>query len=279
MVGFGWKAMILNIGNVLSFNSGNAIAGISRGAEVASVYYTSQMPALTGYNILTRLPDNAAPAINQLYGQEDVIALKKSFLRLVRLVLFLSLPLSVYISIFNHDLIVTWVGDKQYGGSLLSISLGVFCFIAPIQRLFVVYSFCFNFMKELIITALVQGVGNILLAFYFSNVFGIGGIALSLVVVSIPQLLVLSSKVSSALKISMSFVVCNIMMRLVGPILLAVIATFWFHCINMFIYKSYLVTVVEAIIFLFVYIVCSYVVYFNVDERAIIKKVFRFGLR
>ncbi|MBT9330460.1 lipopolysaccharide biosynthesis protein [Paracidobacterium acidisoli] len=196
MVGFGGHAMFLNVGNMLMFSSGNTVAGITSGAANASTFYTSQMPTMTAYNMILRLSDSATPAINELYGKKEMDRMKQALLRLSRFLLLMSLPLAVGVFLFNHDLVVSWVGEGQYAGELLTVCLAIFCVTISMQRVAIVYSFVFGWMRLLTGTAFFQGVANFALAFYLGKKIGLGGITLALVIVQLPQNVLLWRKIS-----------------------------------------------------------------------------------
>ncbi|MGB0122318.1 MAG: oligosaccharide flippase family protein, partial [Silvibacterium sp.] len=132
MLSFGGHAVFINIGSMLVFSSGNIIAGMTSGAAAASGYYTTQMPTMTAYNMMKRFSDSATPAVNELWGRRDVAKLRSALLRITRLLMGLTLPLAVGALLFNRDLVTTWVGPRQYAGTLLTASLAGFCVVASI---------------------------------------------------------------------------------------------------------------------------------------------------
>jgi O-antigen/teichoic acid export membrane protein len=191
MVGFGGHAIFLNIGNMLVFNSGNALASLTNGAAVASTFYTSQMPTMTAYNMILRLSDNATPAINEFYGRGETERLKAALMRLTRFLLLLALPLATGVFFFNRDLVISWVGPNQYAGKLFTSTLAVFCVVIALQRAAMIFSFVFGWMRLLTLTSFAQGVANFGLAWFLGKRMGLGGISLALVLVTIPQTVML----------------------------------------------------------------------------------------
>jgi O-antigen/teichoic acid export membrane protein len=201
MLGFSFHSVFLNVGNMLFFTSGNMLAGLTNGAAAASSFYTSQTPTTTVYNMLNRLTESAAPAINELYGANEMDRIGRVFLRLMRLLLIMAMPMSIGVLLFNRDVVVTWVGEQQYAGPLLTVSLSVYCLTLGIQNLAILFAFVFGWVRLLSITALLQGIANFGLAFYFGKRFGVGGITLALVIVLLPQLVLLLRKIDSYLQI------------------------------------------------------------------------------
>jgi O-antigen/teichoic acid export membrane protein len=224
MFSFGGHATLINLGNSLMFNSGVSIAGMTNGAAMASTFYTTQMPTTTAYNMMQRLSDSAAPAINELWGRKEVVKVQNALRRITRLLLMLTLPLSVGVLMFNRDLVTTWVGAGQYGGTLLTASLAAYCVVISLQRVVIVYWFAFGWMRLLTITCLLQGAANFGLAFYLSKVLGIGGITLALVVVILPQTFLLWHRVGKFLEVNVITLLAECFARAILPLAVAAFA-------------------------------------------------------
>jgi O-antigen/teichoic acid export membrane protein len=191
MVGFGGHAMFMNVGNILIARSGNMLAGLTNGAAVASTFYTSQTPGMMGYDMIQRFSDSATPGINELFGQGDMVRVRTTMMRMMRMMLALALPLAVGVLLFNRDLVVAWVGEAQYAGRLLTICLAIYCATFAVQRIAIIHCFVLGWMKLLSATAFLQGAVYFGLALWLGRRLGLGGITLSLVVVIIPQNIIL----------------------------------------------------------------------------------------
>ena len=105
MLGFGGHSALVNAGTMLMFSSGNSLAGMTNGAGAASSFYTTQMPTLAVYNLLNRMNSSTMPALNELYGRGDLERVRQTFIRLMRVLLLMILPLSVGVLLFNHDIV------------------------------------------------------------------------------------------------------------------------------------------------------------------------------
>lgn len=229
MIGFGGHTAFLNTGNLLFFSSGNMIAGLTNGAAAASSFYTTQMPTTTVYNMIYRMTEAATPAVNELYGRNELEKVRYALVRLSRLLLLFNLPLAVCVLIFNRDLVVTWVGPQQYAGTLLTASLAAFCVVNAIQRLVILFAFIFGWMRLLSTTALLQGIANFGLAFYLGKRLGLGGITLALVIVLLPQLVILTRKISKFLNVSMVGLFANSVVRSIVPLAAAAALSLLVH--------------------------------------------------
>jgi len=221
MIGFGGHTVFLNLGNMLFFSSGNMLAGLTNGAAAASSFYTTQMPTTTVYNMIYRMTEAATPAVNELYGRKDYDRVRYALVRLSRLLLLFNLPLAVAVLIFNRDLVVTWVGEQQYAGTLLTVSLAGFCVVNAIQRLVIAFAFIFGWMRLLSVTALLQGLANFGLAFYLGKRLGLGGITLALVIVLLPQLVILIKKISEYMNVNLAVQLLQTVGKAIVPLALA----------------------------------------------------------
>lgn len=269
MLTFGGQAMFLNIGNMLMFTSGNTIAGMTAGASNASSFYTSQMPTSTAYNMVLRLSDSATPAINELYGRGEMERLKHALMRLTRFLLFMSLPLGLGVFLYNHDLVVTWVGEHQYVGQLLTTSLAIFCVTISIQRVAIVYSFVFGWMRLLTATALFQGLANFGLAFLLEKAFGLGGISLALLIVQIPQIVLLWRKISQTFKINPFMLIGGCLLRQLFPLLAAAALSLAVHHFVHIEHKHFAGFLAEVFTFIVVYFPFAYFTMLQEDRRDI----------
>jgi len=218
MLRFGGHGFLMNLGNVLTYNSGNMIAGIAAGAATASNFYTTQMPTMTAYNMMKRFSDSTTPAVNELWGRGEAEKVRNALLRVTRLLMTLTLPLAVGALLFNRDLVTTWVGPRQYAGFLLTASLAGFCVIASVQRVAIDYSFTFGWMRLLTVTSLAQGIANFGLALIFEKLFGLGGITLALAVVIVPQTAVLWHRIGRFLKVNVISLYAECFFRALIPL-------------------------------------------------------------
>ncbi|HUY81101.1 MAG TPA: MATE family efflux transporter [Acidobacteriaceae bacterium] len=269
MLAFGGHAMFLNIGNMLMFTSGNTIAGMTAGAANASSFYTSQMPTSTAYNMVLRLSDSATPAINELYGRNDLDRMKHALMRLTRFLLLMSLPLGLGVFLYNHDLVVAWVGERQYVGELLTVSLAIFCVTISIQRVAIVYSFVFGWMRLLTVTALFQGLVNFGLAFYLEREFGLGGITLALVIVQVPQSVLLWRRISKTLDLNVIALLGGCFLRQSLPLAAAAASSLTVHHFVHIAHKHLAGFLAEVFTFAFVYFPLAYLTLLREDRNDI----------
>ena len=270
MMRFGGHSAVMNLGNALLFSSGNMIAGLTHGAEMTSTFYTTQMPTMTAYNTLIRLSDNAMPAINELWGRGEVERLRNALRRLTRILLALTMPLAIGVILFNQDLVVTWVGPKQYGGTLLTASLAAFCIIVSLQRVGVVYSFSFGWMRLLTSTGLIQGGANFVLGFFLAKWLGLGGITLALVIVVLPQTVILWWRMGQFLEEDVVALLGGCIIRGAIPLVCASLGSLFVHRMIVIRQRHFSGLLAETLTFILVYAALAYpLVLFDHDRQEV----------
>jgi O-antigen/teichoic acid export membrane protein len=280
MLSFGGHALLVNLGTGLVYNSGNTIAGFTKGAAVASGFYTTQMPTMTVYNMMMRLPDSATPAINELWGRREVERLREALRRITRLLLALTLPLSLGVLLFNRDVVVTWVGDQQYAGTLLTASLAAFCIVVSLQRSAIVYSFTFGWMRLLSVTGIIQGAANFALGIALARLFGLGGITLALVLVILPQTMILWYRVGRFLEVNVAKLLGGCVARSVIPLGGSAACGLLVHRLVAIRQHHLLPLLAEAFTFIVVYSLLAYPLVLFDHDRGEIKRYLRgFAIR
>ena len=184
---------------------------------------------MVAYLMVLRLSDSATPAIHELYGRGDLERVRVSFQRLTRYLLLLAMPLAVGVLLFNRDLVVSWVGPAQYAGSLLTVTLSVFCVLIALQRVAQVFTFVFGWMRVLTVTGFAQGVANLALAWYLGKRIGLGGITFALIIVISPQIVILWYRLCRFFKMSALKFLLATMARLIIPIVCASALSLFVH--------------------------------------------------
>lgn len=268
MLGFGGYVMLTNIGNKMFFSSANMMAAITNGAVAASGFYTTQMPTMTGYTMLIRLNDSAAPAVYELSGREEHERLKNAFLRLTRIALLLTLPLGLGVILFNRDLVTCWVGPQQYAGTLLTVTLALFVVLDCVRNISMLFSFAQGWMRLLTVTSLVQGIANFGLSFLFGKWLGVGGVTLALSVVMLPQFALLLRKIDKTFSAGVVSHLAKILLRLIVPLAMAGLAGEFVHFRVRIAHHSFGGLLLECLTFLAVYFPCAYLLAMHPQDRA-----------
>jgi O-antigen/teichoic acid export membrane protein len=272
MLSFGGYVMLVNAGDRLFFRSANMLAALTSGSVAASSFYTTQAPAMTGFTILQRFPDNTAPAVYELTGRGEHERLKAAFLRLTRLISLLTLPLAVGVVLFNRDVVICWVGELQYGGDLLTYTLALFIVLNGVRGICVLFAFAQGWMRLLAGTAIFQGVANFAFGYWLGKELGLGGITLALCLASLPQLFLLLRKIEEVYSARITAHFAEMLMRLVIPLGAATAAGELVHFRIKVAEHHVFGVMLECTAFLAVYCLAAYPLALHREDRADVRR-------
>lgn len=268
MLSFGGYTAVMSLGSRLFLNSANMLASVTNGAAAASTFYTTQMPALTGYNLLSRLADSSTPAVHELFGRGEMQRLRHVFERLVRLTLLMTFPLAIGVVLFNQDLVTCWVGPKMYAGPLLTDTLAVYVGLSALLGLSVLFSYVFGWVRLLAGIALLQGVANIGAGYYLGKTLGLGGITLALAVLLIPQMVFLLTLVSRRLQLNSVRLLATLVLRAALPLALASAAGLYVHSQVQIALHHFGGLIAETVAFTAVYSLGAYWLMMHKEDQA-----------
>jgi len=185
MLGFGAQGVLIGISWRLIASTDNVVVGYLYGAAAASVYYSTQMPSTIGYLIVNQIPDNATPALNELYARGDWPALRRIFIQLHRYTLLVSSLLFMGIVVLNRRLIEAWVGPGQYAGDVMTVALAIFTLFITISKVNDVYIYVSGKIKTLTKLIMIEGVVNLTLSLILGRIFGLQGVMVATVIASL----------------------------------------------------------------------------------------------
>ena len=191
MLKFSGQALLINVAWRLVYYTDNIVVGSLYGAAAVSIYYSTQMPATVGFNILNRVSDNVAPAINELYARGDDAKIRETFLRLHRLNMLLVLPLVGGLLLLNSRLIALWVGPGQYAGELMTVALASFAFLITVSHVCNTFVFASGRIKNYSFIAVIEGVSNLGLSIVLGKFMGLAGVMWGSVITHLPTTLYL----------------------------------------------------------------------------------------
>ncbi len=275
LLSFGGHTALVNAGSMLMFSSGNFLAGMTNGAAAASSFYTTQMPTLAVYNLLNRMNGSTMPALNELYGRRDLERVRQTFIRLLRVLLLMLFPLSMGVLLFNHDIVLCWVGPKQYAGTLLTVSLSLYCVINGLQGIATQYAVVFGWVRLLAIAAILQGIANFGLGFYFGRHLGLGGITLALVIVLLPTVVIVLHKISRYLELSVAGLIGGSAIRSAIPLAAATVVGSFAHSLVHIRIHHFGAFLLEGSAFSLVYLVLAYFMSMADQDRNDVKRAAR----
>lgn len=202
IVGFGFHVLVINVASLLIFSTDTLVIGFLYGAVAASIYYSTQVPATSGYPLILMLSRNAAPAINELCARNDSVSLQNVFLRLHRYTLLLAMPFAVGLVLLNKTFICLWVGPQQYAGNLMTFGLAGLALIMCVSGVSNVFVQAKGNIRVLSIFTFSEGVLNLLLSLLLGRKIGISGVIIATFIAHIPTTIYLQWRAQSDLKIS-----------------------------------------------------------------------------
>jgi O-antigen/teichoic acid export membrane protein len=201
ILNFGVKYWGVNFAGVLFLGSDIIIVGNLYGADAASIFYTTKIPAFLLFQFIFRVSDNAAPAVNELYAQGNLDAVRSAYLRILRYSLFLAMPIALGVVCFNKGVITLWVGSAQYAGELMSIAIGIFIVSQVINHTNAMIALATGEMKFWSLFSIITGIISLLLSYSLGYFYGIQWVMVSIAIMDIPNTIFLFNKSILGLKI------------------------------------------------------------------------------
>jgi len=224
MFRFGLQSMPILLAGRLIGQTDNLIVGTLYGAAAASIYYTTQMPAMTFHQLLLRLTDNANPAINELYVREMWDSLHMAYLRLQRYTLMLCAGTAIYVLTLMPVLIGLWVGKEQFAGYSMVVALAVFITMNPLGYVnfpFITATGRISTYSELTIC---EGVANVTFSFLLGHFFGLPGVMWATVLANMSTSFYMQWKGQRIVQVSFIQIPANVVSPVILPGALGILA-------------------------------------------------------
>jgi len=217
MLGFGIGYLLVIVGGRLSFSTDNFIVGYLYGGVATSIYYTTQMPAFLLITLIWKITDNAAPAFNELYARKEMEKLRNAYYKLIKYGLVLSLGLGLGLLVLSRSLITLWVGEGQYAGNVMTVSLALFAIGTVINHVNALVLVAYGAVRLMSIISIVGGVCNLGLSLLLGKMLGLQGVMVASAVVETVVAGVLCVYGLSFMKIN----ILSLWRKAVAPALLA----------------------------------------------------------
>lgn len=183
MLGFGIGYLLVIIGGRLAFNTDNLVVGYLYGGVATSIYYTTQMPTFLLIALIWKITDNAGPAFNELYAKKEMERLRNAYYKLIKYGLIPSLGLGLGLLVCNRILITLWVGEGQYAGNLMTVSLALFAVGTVINHVNALVLVAYGAVRLLSIISIAGGVCNLGLSLLLGKIIGLQGVMVASAVV------------------------------------------------------------------------------------------------
>lgn len=209
MLGFGITYMVMIVAGRLSANTDSIVVGYLYGAAAVSVYYTSQVPGTMLYQLIWKLTDNSAPALNELYARYSISQLNNAYLRLLRYSLLLVMPLAIGLLGFNRYAITLWVGQTQYAGEILTVALVLFSVTQVIIHLNAIVLVVYGDIRVMSTFFVCAGIAKVIMAFWLGRIIGLQGVMIANALVDIPGFIYFSYRVCRLLGLTTHQVGCQ----------------------------------------------------------------------
>jgi O-antigen/teichoic acid export membrane protein len=270
---FGAQALLISISWLLTSQTDNLVVGYLYGAAAASIYYTTQMPATMMYVAITRMSDNARPAINELYARKMTEASRRSYLQLHRYTWLLVLPAAIGVVFLYKPLISLWVGAGQYAGNSMAIALAIFAVLFSIEHCNFSFVMPTGRIGILSVITISEGVTNLTLSLILGKYLGLPGVMWATVIANLQTSAYLQWRGQRAVGISWSNYANQVLTRLIWPFAIGFALLFIFYWqikIN-----TWLMLFTQISIFAAVYILLCYRFSIDDTERLFIKNYIR----
>lgn len=185
MLGFGLRAFGISVGVRLIFQTDAIVVGHLFGSAAASVYYSTQIPATILYNVPLRISDNAAPAVNELWGRGAIESVRRAYLRLLRYTLLVAAVFGVGVIALNGALVRVWLGPAQFAGTSMSVALGLFTVLLNTSHVGFVVVMASGRIGTLGGLVLAEGIANLALSILLGRAMGLPGVMWATVVTNL----------------------------------------------------------------------------------------------
>lgn len=211
MLRFGLSYWGVNLSVVLLLGSDNIIVGALYGAATASVFYSTKMFGSLVIQSISRVIDNVYPALNELIGKNDYVAVRSVYLRMLRYILLVSIPSALGIALFSGALVTVWVGEKQYAGSVMAVSLSLFVFVQVLCHLHGTTTLALGKLHHWSTVSIGSGLLSIALGYLMGKWLGMQWILLGMTIAMLPVLVLLVYRVIQQLEINVVDIYANVL--------------------------------------------------------------------
>jgi len=160
------------------------------------------LPSFLFFQLIFKIADNAGPAINELISIGSWDAIRNAYFKILRYSLLLVLPGSIGTIIFNKIIIKFWVGEYQYAGSIMTISLAVFGITQVVNHVNALIVIGIGNLKWWSEFSIVIGIISLGLSFMLGKYFGLQFIMVALALMDVSNLIFLFKRCMSGLNIS-----------------------------------------------------------------------------
>lgn len=270
---FGLKYWGVNLSVVLFLGSDSIIVGYLYGASVASVFYTTKIPAFLLFQFIFRLSDNTGPAVNELFAQEKYEALRSAYLKILRYSLLLAIPIAIGIVGFNEAVISAWVGRAQYAGNIMSFALAFFVITQVINHINAMITLAAGDMRSWSMLSILTSISSLVLSYVLGRLYGMQWVMVAIALMDIPNLIFLFKRSLTALKLSFLIMLDEAFKPLIMVCLPLFILVFYLGAMNaMLTFRS---MIAYMVLYVVLWIIAVLLLGLNRGEKMQLRNKFR----
>jgi O-antigen/teichoic acid export membrane protein len=253
---YGIQAMLIQVATQMILRSDSIALGYLSGAVAVSIYYTTQMPTVIGYNIINRLSENAFPAINEMYGLGDKERLRDIFIRLSRYTWILVALMLIGFMFFNRLVVSLWVGSGQYAGDSVNTALVLFAVMVSAGQVGKTFVMAMGRIRVLSFLSLGEGILHLALALWLGHIWGLAGVAWGGAIANIPTFIYLQWEGLHRVDVSGSFFAKQVLFPTLIPSAILVLFQFGWKIV-IFNTKWYII-LINLILMILIYCIAIY---------------------
>ena len=223
MFAFGITFMAMSVAGKLSTSSDSIILGNTLGASAVAIYYVSQMPGTFLYQVIWKVVDNSAPALNELYHKKRTIQFYEAYMKIFRYSLLLTVPLSLGLIGFNRSFIGFWAGSDQYAGIVFTFALAFYTITQVVIHLNAIIFVALGNIKVISILTMSLSIIKVFLSYFFITKLGLKGMMITNALIDLPILFTFQYLANKNLNISVNRLFINVIIPVLKANILVVI--------------------------------------------------------
>jgi O-antigen/teichoic acid export membrane protein len=190
------------------------------------------MPALALGQLVWKLADNSAPALNETYAREGTELLTSAYLRLLRYSLIVAVLVGLGVWGLNGSVVTLWVGEAQYAGQVFSALLGAYVVTQVIIHLNAIILTVHGCVRGMTIISFVAGFGKVAFALAVAERMGLTGVMLANLLADVAVLVYLCQRLWILQGIGLAKVWAEALFPSLATALLPALGAGWLICVD-----------------------------------------------
>jgi O-antigen/teichoic acid export membrane protein len=172
-----WQLFLNNIAVVIIYQTDNLVIAGGAGLEAVTTYtLTSKLP-LYAMPLIFALSDSCLPAAVELCEQGNRDRLRSVYLRVLQVTSAAAIGIATIAWIFNDSFMRLWVGEQNYGGSLLTVVFGLILVTRVLNHAASIVIIGSGKLRGVVYMSLTEAALNLALSLWLVRAYGILGVA------------------------------------------------------------------------------------------------------